>query len=136
MSPAPAATAFFAKTYDEAMALLVETRDYVAQGAAADRRTSAVADGVRMSGEILRVTARLTQITAWLLVQKAVHAGELSPAEAARDERRLGGHGVCLDRAMHDSERIPPRLRGLLDRSHRLYVRVARLDQLTAEAAQ
>lgn len=128
-------TAFFSKTYDEAMALLVETRDYVAHGAGADRGSWTQADGLHMSGEILRVTARLTQITAWLLVQKAVHAGEISPAEAVREDRRLGGHGVCLDTAMHDSHRIPPRLRSLLERSHRLYVRVARLDELIAGTA-
>ncbi len=77
-------TAFFGKTYDETLGLLVEVRDYVADGELRDRAALAPAVGARLSCEALRVTARLTQLMAWLLAQKAVHAGELSNEEVIR----------------------------------------------------
>jgi regulator of CtrA degradation len=84
----------------------------------------------------MRVTARLTQIMAWLLAQKAVHAGELSPRQAASEAHRLAGQRICVehDEAAHDG--LPDGLKGLLGRSHALYIRVARLDELVRRAAE
>ena len=45
----------------------------------------------------MRITTRLTQIMAWLLAQKAVHAGELTARQMASEEYRLDGQSVCLD---------------------------------------
>src|SRR5439155_5280933 len=59
-------SAFFNKTYDETLGLLVEVRDYVADSEPADRRRLAPVIGAKLSCEALRVTARLTQIMAWL----------------------------------------------------------------------
>jgi regulator of CtrA degradation len=125
-------TTFFNRTYDETMALLVEAREYVAFREKLDRETRAIRTRLAMSCEAMRVTSRLTQVMAWLLVQKAVHAGELSHAEAAEDHRRLSGHGVCMDTRMAEIDDLPDRLRSLLERSYRLYERVARLDTMAA----
>lgn len=135
MTDPPAPTAFFNKTWDETMALLLESRAYLMDGMRKDCRYDPVACGLRMSGEMTRVTARLTQIMAWLLIQRAVHAGEVTPEEALREEHRLGGHAVCLDDSFEGHRRIPPTLNRLMKRSRRLYVRVARLDDLAGRAA-
>ncbi|HWI28475.1 MAG TPA: DUF1465 family protein [Stellaceae bacterium] len=121
------ATAFFGKTYGEAMDLLVEARDYLAHREPIDRETLVPIDRLRFCGETMRLTARLTQIMAWLLAQRAVHAGEVSQEEALGDHRALAEHALCMDAPETE---MPRRLASLLDRSQRLYVRVARLDEL------
>ena len=121
------ATAFFGKTYGEAMDLLVEARDYLAHREPIDRQALMAIERLRFCGETMRLTARLTQIMAWLLAQRAVHAGELSQEEALADHDALAEHALCMDGG---GVAMPQRLASLLDRSHKLYVRVARLDDL------
>ncbi|HYE00754.1 MAG TPA: DUF1465 family protein [Alphaproteobacteria bacterium] len=129
MSASTGTTAFFNRTYDETMALLVEARNYVAHQEATDRQRLAAPARLRVSAESMRVTSRLTQVMAWLLAQKAVHAGELTAEAVASDDYALSGAAVCREPGAVDDPELPSRLRGLLDRSHRLYVRVARLDE-------
>ena len=135
MKDTPAPTAFFNKTYDEAVDLLVETRDYVADVAGNGRSWVPEVDGLKVSGELYRITARLTQVMAWLLIQRAIQNGELKPSDAAVSHHRLSGHNVCLNSDMHDNPKLPARLNDLLLRSHRLYIRVSRLDELAARNA-
>jgi regulator of CtrA degradation len=131
-----APTAFFGKTFDEAITLLVEARDHVAAGIGERPRDRSVEDHLRMARETMRVTARLTQIMAWLLAQKAVHAGELTPQQAASEAHRLAGQAICLDHDEAHHAGLPLGLQALLARSHALYVRVARLDELVRRAAE
>ncbi len=130
--PATAApTAFFAKTYDEAMSLLVETRDYVANGEPRDRARLEPAAAIQLCCSTLRATARLTQIMAWLLAQKAIHAGEMTNADLVGQHGPLADIRVCMEEEEEAAlTQLPPYFRGLLDRSRRLYVRVARLDEM------
>ena len=63
---------------------------------------------------------------AWLLTQRAVRAGELTRAEAATSERRLG------DAAPVDAElltRLPEQAVEIIQASSELYERVGRLDR-------
>src|SRR3546814_7006302 len=43
------------------------------------------------------LTSRLVQVMAWLLVQKAVHAGEIEDTDVDDPKRRLGGHEICAE---------------------------------------
>jgi regulator of CtrA degradation len=131
-----APTAFFNKTYDETLGLLTEMRDYVAHGEARDRAGLTAIDSARLCCASLRVTARLTQVMAWLLSQKAVHAGEMSTGELVARNDRLAAIAVCMEReADGDVASLPRYFRSLLDRSHHLYVRVARLDDMVRRQA-
>lgn len=132
--PAPT-TAFFGKTYDEAMALLVEARDYLAQREGADREGLTPLDRLRFSCETMRLTARLTQMMAWLLAQRAVHAGEINQQTALGDHQALAELAICMDGEEAATDAFPQDLRALLDRSRRLYVRVARLDEMARRPA-
>jgi regulator of CtrA degradation len=124
-------TAFFAKTYNETLGLLVEVRDYVVEGEQRDRATLAPVVGAKLSCETMRVTARLSQVMAWLLAQKAIHAGELSPEEVIERHDRLADIAICMEEEPEDEILgLPARCRDFLARSHRLYIRVARLDEM------
>lgn len=67
---------------------------------------------------------------AWLLVQRAVDAGEITREAAHGEAHRLGGHSVCLDVGAENSLALPRQLRAFLRRSRMLYQRVARLEEM------
>ncbi len=123
-------TAFFNKTYDEALGLTHEARAFVALLDTARLTDAPLATRLIYARESMRLTARLTQVMAWLLCQKAVHAGEIDRAEAAAPDKRLGGWAVCSEHDEAALAMLPPQLRSLMERSHRLYLRVARLDDM------
>lgn len=128
----PTAFGFLDKTYDEALALVLEARNYIAVIERRERRLRGPAAALKMSCEALRITSRLTQVMAWLLAQKAVRAGEITQEEAMGDKHRLGGETVCLDVSLLDDEDLPEALRDLGRRSLWLYQRVARLERMMA----
>lgn len=118
---------FFGGTYDEAMTLLVEARDWVRHCEPDERRRLSTMLRLRQCRETMRMTARLTQVMAWLLAQKAIHAGEMTQREQIERQEPLGSVAICMEHpAALDG--LPRRLVSLLERSHRLYLRVARLD--------
>jgi regulator of CtrA degradation len=129
------ATRFFGKTYDETMSLLLASRDYLAAAQPAEAIGLKPIDRLRVNCEAMRLTTRLTQIMAWLLAQRAVFAGEMRRAQAASDEFRLAADAICMAEGDVAENVMPARLRELLDQSRRLYVRVARLDELSRRAA-
>jgi regulator of CtrA degradation len=122
--------AFFRRTYDETMTLMVEARNYLAYSERRERERVGGMAGLRMSCEAMRVTSRLTQVMAWLMMQRAVHEGEVNVEDSLREECRLSGADVCLDETFNGDETLPNPLRSLMDRSYRLYVRVARLEEM------
>ncbi len=124
--------AFFDRTYEEALALARDARDYLAQQGPVDRAEMTPFDQLTESCEAMRLTARITQVIAWLLVQKAIHAGELTRADARKPENRLAGHQICATATERRGVELPPRLRDLLVRSHGLYTRIDRLDGMLA----
>ena len=121
-------TAFFDRTYEEAMALLVEARDYIAANRRLALERDAVADQLDYSLETMRLTARLTEIMAWILTQKAVHAGDISRADACLPERRLSARETCLQD--NPAAALPPYFQSLLAHSRDLCRRVERLGEM------
>lgn len=119
------------RTYDETLDLIVETRNYMAYKAPRDCRDLGADASLRVSCEAFRVTSRLTQVMAWLMVHRAAHAGEIAMEDACSDHFRLSGHHICLDET-GDGEDLPGGLRSLMRRSLHLYRRIARLDHQTA----
>ena len=122
--------AFLNGTYEEAMKLAAEAREYLAFQEPKDRVQLPPRARMVVSCESMRVTARLTQVIAWLLVQKAVQAGEMTREQASHSDNRLGGHAVCDLDGPVDEQPLPPRLSELMQQSLGLYQRVARLDAM------
>ncbi len=123
-----AATAFFAKTYREGLALATDARDYFGGVGVAESRRLPPEHASDYAAEAGRLSVRIMAIMAWLLTQRAVHAGEISQ-DAARDpaNRLDAGSG-----RMASARDLPDGLRNLAERSEKLYTRVARLDEMMA----
>ena len=130
MTDAVPLAAFIDKAYQEASDLLVEARDYVAgrSSAPADQALSP-ADRLRLTQALSRVTRQLTEVMAWLLVQKAVAAGQITAAEAVETDAAVLPAGDLGEVGpTQDIGNLPLAARGLIDRSRRLYAEVTRLD--------
>ena len=126
---------FFDRTMLEAMSLLAESRRYLTDKAEVESQKMDLEQGLANSMETMRLVARLTQVLAWLLTHRAVHAGEMSLSEATEPDRRLGGRDLCAKDSSDAAKTLPDELQSLLARSHSLYTRIARLDdQATARA--
>ena len=125
--------AFLDRTLNETVSLLGESRRYLVEVAELERKRLPPDRGLLASLEAMRLVARLTQVMAWLLTHRAVHAGEMSLAEAMRPDRRLGGRDLCLNMDSDNDPLLSAELRALLKRSHALYERIARLDDQSAE---
>jgi regulator of CtrA degradation len=112
--------------YTEAMVLADEARAYFDRQGREERLELEPLVRVGFSCESLKVTTRLMHIIAWLLTQKAVEAGELTPSQARAPQRRLG------EAAESDPELmtlLPPAALHLVQASRDLFARVQRLDQ-------
>jgi len=115
--------------YVDAMVLADEARAYFDDGGRLDRDGLDPMTRVGFSCESLKVTTRLMHVIAWLLTQRAVQAGEMTPGDALDPTRRLGTAPES-DAALVD--RLPPKARDIVDTSIDLFRRTARLDAIMA----
>ena len=123
----------FNRTYDETVDLMVEAKNYLSHIDSVERRRIDSSSGLRLSCEALRVTSRLTQVMAWLMMQRAVQEGEITVDDALAEPNRLSSEDVCLNILAGQDPVIPKGLRSLLDRSLQLYVRVSRIEEQILE---
>ena len=124
------ASALFERTFDEGMSLVEETARYLDGRGREESRDLPRKAALLYAGESMRVTTRLMQAASWLLVQRAVHEGDMEPELASDDRYRLGSKEICLGGKADGVEMLPTTLQELLDRSDNLYRRIARLDDV------
>jgi regulator of CtrA degradation len=125
-----AASALFERTFDEGMALVEETARYLDGRGRDESKALARKAALIYAGESMRVTTRLMQAASWLLIQRAVHEGDMTPADAASDRYRLGAREICMGKREDGLDGLPKKLIDLLERSESLYARIARLDDV------
>lgn len=119
--------------YTEAMVLADEARSYFDINEDPARIELDPLTRVGFACESLKVTTRLMHVIAWLLTQRAVRAGELTPAQAHTSDRRLGD-APNTDHIL--ARKFPEAARMLIRQSEELFERVRRLDFVTAAPEQ
>ncbi|MGA7673901.1 MAG: DUF1465 family protein [Rhizomicrobium sp.] len=123
-------SALFQRTFDEGMSLVEETARYLDGPGREEQRILPRKAAMLYAGESMRVTTRLMQAASWLLVQRAVHDGDMDVADASSDRYRLGSKEICFGGSAEGVELLPSTLQNLLSRSENLYRRIARLDEV------
>ena len=123
-------SALFERTFEEGMSLVEETAKYLDGRGREESRDLPRKIAMLYAGESMRVTTRLMQAASWLLVQRAVHDGDMDAADAAGDRYRLGSKELCLGGGGDGIDQLPVKLQNLLWRSDSLYRRIARLDDI------
>ena len=78
----------------------------------------------------MRLTTRLMQIASWLLLQRAVAEGEMSPEQADREKHKVRLSWQDKATTAETYEALPLRLRDLVAASIRLQSRIIHLDSL------
>jgi len=120
---------FIEKTYDEAMALVQCSATYLEGEGARLQGELGKELGVVFTAESLRVTTRLMQVVAWLMVRRAVLAGEITADEALDSKHRLGARDICMAQPLEGAGYLPQIFLDLEGESRTLYERIARLEE-------
>ena len=123
-------SALFQHTFDEGMSLVEETARYLDGPGREEQRILPRKAAMLYAGESMRVTTRLMQAASWLLVQRAVHDGDMDAEDASSERYRLGSKEICFGGSAEGVELLPKMLQDLLSRSDNLYRRIARLDDV------
>src|SRR6188472_1651874 len=110
-------SAMFDRTFDEGMALVEETARYLDGKGREEARALPRKAAMLYAGESMRVTTRLMQAASWLLVQRAVHDGDMTAEDASSDRYRLGAREICLGKREDGLDALPKKLLDLLERS-------------------
>jgi hypothetical protein len=117
------------QTYEETLGLLGEARDWVEQNINSDDRPPPN-ERFNIVTHQCRVVTRLEWVMAWLMFRKAVSIGEINEPHALEEREPLNGQKYYLTQHDRTISYLPQRLEQLLDSSHELYARVARLDAM------
>jgi regulator of CtrA degradation len=115
--------------YQESMALAEDARDYFDHVGQWDRKRLGPMDRVLFSCESLKVTTRLMHVISWLLVRKAVMAGEMQASEALAPDRRLGRASATSVEESPRLKTLPPESQRLILKSQEIYLRIKRLEE-------
>lgn len=118
----------FDRTYREGMELVEEMSIYLDGPGRAAARTLPRVAALAYAGEAMRLTTRLMQVASWLMVQRAVREGEITPEEARSDVYRLADRSTLQVDTFNAIADLPDDLQALARRSDALYLRIVRLD--------
>ena len=123
----------FKSLFREGMALVEETAAYLDGPGRDDSRRLGRGAALAYASESMRLTTRLMQVASWLLVQRALAEGEISPSQAAAEKNRVRLSTPQALTPVSDFEALPARLKELVALSMRLHARILHLDRLIGE---
>lgn len=123
----------FEKVFKEGMGLVEETANYLDGQGRADARALDRPGAIAYATESMRLTTRLMQLASWLLLQRAIAAGEMSGEENSQHKARVNLSEIGQGHAVPGSENMPQGLRELVERSLRLHERIILLDSMIAK---
>jgi regulator of CtrA degradation len=125
----------FEKTFKEGMGLVEETANYLDGDGRVDARVLDRTGAIAYATESMRLTTRLMQMASWLLLQRAIAAGEMSNEEAFKEKHRINLAEIGRGHDLKGAEQMPVGLKSLVDRSLRLLERIRTLDSMLSRNA-
>jgi len=128
-------TAFIEESYQDTLSLMTELRDYLSEFQAEKPDAADAQLRTRIIGEISSITRHMTEAMAWLLLQKAAAAGEISDSEALSRSDGLLDPENAPDASGLDLQQLPIEIRGYIDRSRRLYDQILKLRDMAEKQA-
>ena len=132
--PRLAASGAFKALFREGMSLVEDAAAYLDGPGREESRGLPRSAALAYATESMRLTTRLMQVASWLLLQRAVNEGELTPAQARSEKHRLRLAEQDVACPAEVFEQLPETLRGFSAKSIRLQARVAHLDRALADA--
>jgi regulator of CtrA degradation len=126
----------FDKVFNEGMGLVEETANYLDGEGRTEARDLTRLGAIAYATESMRLTTRLMQMASWLLLQRAVVAGELTADEARREKHRINLAEIGRGNDIEGASELPKGLHALVDRSLRLLERIRTLDTMLPHEMQ
>jgi regulator of CtrA degradation len=120
----------FKLLFREGMLLVEEAASYLDGPGRRDSRALPHAEAIAYASESMRLTTRLMQLAAWLLLQRAVNEGDMTLAQAQTDKHRVNLTRQDFATSGDVFAKLPERLLELAHQSKRLQDRILHLDQL------
>lgn len=118
----------FKTLFREGMTLVEDAAAYLDVEGREDVRRLPRLIALSYANESMRLTTRLMQVASWLLLQRAVAEGEVSPSDAQRQHRKFRPVRPDIQQLIENREGLPKRLVELVEQSLRLQSRIAHLD--------
>ena len=130
------ASELFDRTFREGMELVEAAATYLDGPGRQQSKLLSRNAALAYAGESMRLTTRLMQVASWLLVQRAVREGDMTPSEACDPRYRVASKAPpTTPPAGLDELGLPQGLTELAERSERLFERIRRLDEKVYESA-
>jgi regulator of CtrA degradation len=126
----------FKTLFREGMALVETTAVYLDGDGRQQSKLLGRDASLAYATESMRLTTRLMQIASWLLVQRAVSEGELTPEQARTEKNRVRLGDVGSPNSEDVFAQLPQALRDLVGQSLRMLLRIRHLEGLMDEARQ
>ncbi len=124
----------FQRVFQEGMSLVEETANYLDGPGRQDARGLDRHGAIAYATESMRLTTRLMQLASWLLLQRAVSAGELTREAAIAEKHRINLNDIGAGHRISGDAQLPEGLQDLIERSLKLHQRVLKLDQMIHES--
>jgi regulator of CtrA degradation len=119
---------FMDASMDKAKKLMQAIHHYIKWKAPLEVEHMSQENRFKVSCEAMRVAVRVTEVMGWLMLQKAILAGEISREELLSEKCHFLKEENCLDHSSEADLELPRRLRELLKESRELYARIMRLE--------
>jgi regulator of CtrA degradation len=129
-------SAAFKSLFREGMTLVEETAAYLDGRGRVDSKELVRSGALAYATESMRLTTRLMQLASWLLLQRAVNEGEMTPEQARQEKNKVKLGSSAPEPDERTFELLPERLRQLIRQSLRLQERIRYLDEAVAQRAQ
>ncbi|MEQ1769733.1 MAG: DUF1465 family protein [Devosia sp.] len=130
LGPRIVASGGFDLLYREGMSLIEDVASYLDGEGRHESRGLAREASFVYATESMRLTTRLMQLASWLLLQRAVNEGEITPEHARTEKEKVKFSASPEERGGPGYAELPDRLRVFITDGDRLFERVVRFDRL------
>ena len=124
----------FDHIFKDGMALVERTAAYLDGAGRKDAKALSAAINVVYATESMRLTTRLLDLASWLLMRRALRAGEITQEEAHVKRRRIRLGVVARPAHVKNFGELPRTLRSLIEESFALQDRILRMDRAIEDA--
>jgi regulator of CtrA degradation len=131
-----AASQNFSQLFRDGMKLVEETAAYLDGPGRRESKALGRSAALAYATESMRLTTRLMQLASWLLLQRAVSAGEIALGDASKEKHRINLAEIGPGHALTGYEQLPMALKDLVNRSLRLHERIQKLDEMLSAKAK
>lgn len=130
MGPRFIASGGFDSLYRQGMGLIEEVAAYLDGDGREDSKTLPRDASFVYATESMRLTTRLMQLASWLLLQRAVHEGEITPENAREEKQKVKFLTTPAARGGPGWDDLPVPLSDYIAKGDRLFERVMQFDKL------